>query len=173
MSAPEVTLRPLEPGDAMMIAAWADDPVFLAGADWGRRRPAETVEFWRSLILRPPADLVRLGAEETGRLVGYVDLHGTNPTRRELGYAVGPSQCWGRGLGAALARAGLVHGFDRLGLSEVHAEANAANRPSVRILQRLGMRDVGKGGAADVLGGPTYLRRFAITRDEWVSRPVG
>ena len=164
---PEVLLRPLVPEDAAVIAGWGEDPEFVAHADWTPRSPAETLEFWESRTRRSPDDLVRLGAVEGGVLVGYVDLHGLDPAWRELGYAVGPRSRWGRGLGTAVAAAGLAHGFEALALAEVRAEAYAANEPSVRILQRLGMMETGRGAEGEFLGRPTYLRVFAITREEW------
>ncbi len=173
MNGPDLTLRPLEPEDAATMAAWAEDPVFLAHADWGERSRAENLEFWRSLIRRPAADLVRLAGQERGNLVGYVDLHGSEPDWRELGYVVGPSDQWGRGLGTALGAAGLAHGFESLELSEIRAEAHAANQPSVRILQRLGMSEGRRGEDGFFLGRATYLRRFAITRCQWLMRPAG
>ena len=53
----------------------------------------------------PPADLIRLGAVHHGILVGYVDLHGDEPHRRELGFAIDGRSRWGRGLGHLTAAA--------------------------------------------------------------------
>jgi len=170
MTRTEIALRSLVPEDAAVLAAWGADPDFVAQADWTPRTPAETLEFWEIRVHRSPDDLVRLAAVEGSELVGYVDLHGADPSWRELGYAVGPRSNWGRGLGTALAAAGLAHGFGVLGLTEVRAEAYAANEPSVRILQRLGMTETGRGEDGEFMGRPTHLRVFAITREEW--RPV-
>jgi hypothetical protein len=37
----------------------------------------------------------------------------------------------------------------------------------VRILQRLGMTETGRGQDGSYLGRPTYYRRFAVTRSAW------
>jgi RimJ/RimL family protein N-acetyltransferase len=169
VTTPEVSLRSLVPEDARIIAGWGDDPVFVAHADWTERSPAETLAFWESRTRRSPDGLIRLGADEDGALVGCVDLHGDEPDRRELGYVVGPRRNWGRGLGTAIATAGLSHAFDAMGLAAVSAEAYAANEPSVRILQRLGMTETGRGEDGEFLGQPTYLRIFAITAAQWRS----
>jgi RimJ/RimL family protein N-acetyltransferase len=95
-----------------------------------------------------------------------VDLHGLEPGIRELGYVVGPSTRWGQGLGTALARAGLAHGFDTLDLESVWAEALPANLASVRILRRLGMRADGHGEVEDFLGVPGRFERYRITREQ-------
>jgi RimJ/RimL family protein N-acetyltransferase len=170
-----VVLRPLTDEDAAVASRWGDDPDFRAFSGWTVDRPREEREvLWRAVVTRPPDDLLRLaaldaGAGADGDLVGYADLHGSEPTRRELGYLVGTRAHWGRGWGTAIAAAGLDHAFSVLGLDEVWAEAVDANAPSVRILQRLGMTETGRGDDVLFLGEPSYHRRFALTRAEWAS----
>ncbi len=165
-----VTLRPLVPRDAAVLADWGSDPEYVARAGWTPRTYLGYLQFWRGRIERPPDGLVRLAAVEGDVLIGYGDLVGDDPGWRELGYAVGPRAGWGRGLGTELARLTTSYGFDVLGLAEVRAEAYAANEPSVRILQRLGMTETDRGGDSELLGEATYLRRFAVTRDAWSGR---
>lgn len=160
-----VRLRPLEPDDAPVLASWADDPLFCDEAGWARDLdPGLRRERWAGLIAAPPADLLRVAAVVNGEVVGYVDLHGSEAGRRELGYLVGGRERQGKGLGTELARAGLAYGFDVLGLDEVWAEAADANVASVRILQRLGMTETGRGDDTEYLGRPTFYRQFAIRR---------
>lgn len=168
-----VLLRPLEPGDAPVMAAWGDDLLFCDEAGWSRDLdPAERRERWAELVAEPPADLLRLAAVVDGEVVGYVDLHGSEPGRRELGYLVGGRERFGKGLGTAMARQGLDHAFGVLGLDEVWAEAADANRASVRILQRIGMTETGRGTDTWHLDRRTFHRQFAITRAEWESPGV-
>ncbi|NJC21074.1 RimJ/RimL family protein N-acetyltransferase [Arthrobacter pigmenti] len=190
---PRIRLRPLHLADAAVIAHWGDDSQFCVEADWATDVAApERYAFWRNLIENPPADLIRLGAVgddgTSGRnvanheqddvstdkdvLLGYVDLHGTESGRRELGYLIGQRSLWGRGLGISAALAGLHYAFDELQLHEVWAEALAANEPSVRILQRLGMRETGRGTDETYLGRKTFHRQFAITSAEWRNSPA-
>ena len=162
-----ILLRPLVPDDAEIFADWAADAVFVAHAGWTPGLPREEYTvFWRRLADSPPPELLRLVAEERGEVVGTVDLHGLEPGIRELGYVVGPSTNWGRGLGTALARAGLAHGFDVLGLETVWAEALPANIASVRILRRLGMRADGHGEIEEFLGVPGRYERYTISREQ-------
>ncbi|WP_409484333.1 GNAT family N-acetyltransferase [Arsenicicoccus dermatophilus] len=164
---PSVELRSLTVDDATTLASWAADEHFCRVAGWtlGRSVAEHRATFCRRLESAP--DLIRLGATHDGELVGYVDLHGEEPGRRELGYLVGPRARWGQGLGLAVARAGLRHGFEVLGLRTIWAEAVDANVPSVRILQRLGMTETGWGDAATHLDRPTRYRRFEITVEEY------
>ncbi|WP_179855560.1 GNAT family N-acetyltransferase [Paractinoplanes atraurantiacus] len=157
LTPPLVELRPLVSADAATIASWSLDPRFVAGADWTPDLSLEVhVAFQLRIVTDPPADLIRLGAVHEGELVGYVDLHGHEPRRRELGYVIGDSHRWGRGYGGAAARAGLAYGFGVLGLTEIWAEALTGNTASVRILQGLGMTEIDHGA-------PGPYRRFTIS----------
>jgi RimJ/RimL family protein N-acetyltransferase len=157
-----VLLRGLVAADADLIAAWSRDEDFCRAAGWSIRPVEQHRAFQRRLIANPPADLLRLAAIQDGHLVGYVDLHGSAPDRRELGFLVGPREVWGQGLGMAAASAGLRYGFHELGLKEVWAEALEANRASIRILQKLGMTETGWGDIDAHLSRPSRYRQFAI-----------
>ncbi|MBC7461763.1 MAG: GNAT family N-acetyltransferase [Thermoleophilia bacterium] len=119
------------------------------------------------MISQPPDALLRRGATTGGQLIGYVDLHGDEPEGRELGFVVGGRENWNRGYGRAAAATGILYGFERLGLNEIWAEALDANRASIRILQRIGMRETRNGGTGHYLRELTHFRRFATTRTEW------
>jgi RimJ/RimL family protein N-acetyltransferase len=161
--------------DTEVAARWGEDPEFCAYAGWTVDRPtADRARLWRELVTQPQDDLVRLAAvDEAGDLVGYADLMGDEPGRRELGYLVGPRARWGRGWGTTIGAAGVEHGFSVLGLREIWAEALDGNGASVRILQRLGMTERGRGDDDIFLGEPTYYRRFAVTRAAWLARGAG
>ena len=168
---PIVTLRPLAREDAAVIARWGADRAFAELADWSPDRTfAERLRFQERLIVTPPRDLLRWGVVHDGSLVGFVNLRGDEPQRRELGFLIGASSRWGQGLGRAAAAAGLALAFEELGLDEVWAEAYDAHERSVRILRGLGMREAGRGTAGLFLGVPTFYRRFAISAEEWRAR---
>lgn len=156
--------------DAPTFAGWATDPEFCRQADWTASVSfADNQRFHENLVGSPPRDLIRLGAIQEGMLVGYVDLHGNEPHRRELGFVIGPRGHWGRGLGLLAGAAGLSYGFGYLGLKEIWAEALDANQRSVRILQHLGMMETSRGDGGSFLERPTYYRQFAITAEGWAS----
>jgi RimJ/RimL family protein N-acetyltransferase len=165
---PGVRLRPLDRTDAETIARWADDPEFCREADWSVDPTfAQRLRELETSIACPARELTRLAAVHEDLLIGYVDLHGTEADRRELGFVIGQRSRWGRGLGRSAAAAGLTHGFDRLGLRVIWAEAFDSNRRSIRILQGLGMIETSRGEEAMFLGQPTYFRRFEITAHAW------
>jgi len=169
-SSPEVQLRSLVAADAVVFAAWGKDRVFCEHADWslgtsaaGRRN------WWRAMIAEPPPDLIRRAACVSGEVVGYLDLHGSESDRRELGYLIGGRDRWGRGLGTLVARAGLAYGFEVLGLQTIWAEAVDANAASVAILRRLGMRETGLSAEAEFLGIRSCYRQFELSEAEFAA----
>ena len=84
-----------------MIAGWAADPSSSHEADWTDDLFfTERQRFHQTLLQSPPPELIRLGAIHEGHLVGYVDLHGDEPYRRAIGFAIGNRDRWDRGLGA-------------------------------------------------------------------------
>lgn len=162
-----IRLRPLHVADVPVFSSWGQDPRFVEHAGWSPGLPdSELRAFWTGLVNTPPPELLRLGAVRDQVLIGYVDLHGVGPWERELGYAIGPSTCWGKGLGTAVAGAALHYAFDVLGLESVWAEALPANAASLRILQRIGMRSTGSGEQEEFLGGTGRYEQFRITRRE-------
>ena len=140
-----VALSALVPDDAQTIAAWGRDPEFRRAADWSEEGThLDRVSRLRTLIEDPPLDLLRLGVQHEGVLVGYVDLHGALDDKRELGFVIGDRSRWGQGLGFAAASAACVYGFEELRLTTITAEVAAANERSVAIIRRLGMHDQGQ-----------------------------
>ncbi|MEU4193520.1 GNAT family N-acetyltransferase [Kribbella sp. NPDC026611] len=109
---------------------------------------------------------------ETGRHVGEVTLFMDTVEHRggELGYVFQP-EFHGRGYAAEAAVELLRLGFEELGLHRIIARLDARNTGSVKLLQRLGLRQEAhfvrneffKGEWSDELV-------FAMLRDEWHKR---
>jgi RimJ/RimL family protein N-acetyltransferase len=70
---------------------------------------------------------------------GFVQPGGPTRTVADLGYTLDPAYA-GHGYATEAARAVVDHVFDELGVRRVTAGAFVANTPSVRILEKLGMR---------------------------------
>ncbi|MDO5676726.1 MAG: GNAT family N-acetyltransferase [Propionibacteriaceae bacterium] len=164
---PTVRLRPMQPGDEEVFSTWNSDPEFCEIAGWTHGPHTENIAFWTKLVSSPPPDLLRLIAEVDGDPIGFADLHGVEPHRRELGFLIGSTASFGKGLGTAIARAGLEYGFERLGLVDIWAEAADANAASVAVLQKVGMRETGRGDEVAYLGEPSFYRQFVVTREEF------
>lgn len=125
--------------------------------------------WWRDQIAQPDPKLIRLLALCNEQPVGYVDLYGDDIDARQLGYLIAPASRWSQGLGTAAARAGLLHGFESLGLRRIWAEAVEANTASVRVLQRLGMDETGPGEAEEFLGQASRYVQFEMLRSRWAA----
>ena len=150
------------------MAAWGTDPHFCLEADWTVGAPLrERQRTILDLIESPPPDLIRLGAVHDGELIGYADLHGTEPDRRELGFLIGGRDRWGHGLGLLTAAAGLDHGFGQHDLMRIWAEALEANHRSTSILRRLGMVETGRGMSGTFGTRPSHYRQFALATEDW------
>ncbi|MFL4472962.1 GNAT family N-acetyltransferase [Paeniglutamicibacter sp. MACA_103] len=165
-----LSLRSLLAADAPSIAGWARDPEFCREAGWsvdlGHRAH---LEFQERIISSPPPELVRLGAVVAGVLVGYVDMHGSEPGTRELGFLIGERSRWGRGLGRQAAAAGLDYGFGEMGLEVIWAEVLERNARSMSILRGLDFTETGTGGEGEFMGEPSVYRRFALDAADWAS----
>lgn len=172
-SPPEVQLRSLVAADAVVFAAWGTDRVFCAHAEWSPDTAlADRSKWWADIIAQPPPGLLRLAACVSGEVVGYVDLHGSEPDRRELGYLIGGRDRWNHGLGTLVARAGLAYGFEVLGLQTIWAEAIDANAASMAILRRLGMRETGLGAETEFLDVRSRYRQFELSEAEFAAGPA-
>jgi RimJ/RimL family protein N-acetyltransferase len=163
-----LTLRKLVETDATILAEWQTDALFCAHAGW---RPSESrqhaASWWQNQISHPDPQLVRLLALDSFTPIGYADQYGSGQAERELGFLIAPFASWDRGLGRAAARAGVEFGFEALGLSRIWAEAVEANTASVKVLRRLGMREIGIGAEEDSVGQKSQYVQFEISAAEW------
>ena len=77
----------------------------------------------------------------TGADIGWFHFRPArhDPGEIELGYRLRKS-AWGKGYGAEGARALIRKGFEELGTSRITATALAANRASVRVMEKCGLR---------------------------------
>lgn len=137
-------LRPLVLDDLAAVVRWSRDIEFCRANGWPLGRSEQEVRAqWVRLIEQPPAGFLRLGAEAGGELVGYADLADIEDGAAELGFAIGGSQRWGKGLGTATAAAMVLHAFDELGLELLRATVHEPNGRSIRVVRRLGFQEVG------------------------------
>ncbi len=137
------TAADLEP----LLAVFADAEVMrYVGAE---RRPLRRSQV-SALMSRVRADwsehgfgLLAITERETGRLVGEAGLQYLEEGPDiELGYTLGRA-AWGRGYATEAARAILRWGFAGLRLHRIVAVADPANAASLRVLEKLGMTELG------------------------------
>lgn len=92
----------------------------------------------------------------SGELIGTAGLRRRTPGWHvaDLGFELAPWH-WGQGYATEAARVLLEYGFTELALHSIHAHCIAENRPSARVLKRIGMRREG------------VLREHEFFRERW------
>lgn len=170
LQGPRITLRPLRPEDGAALFAINGDPAVMAHFPAVMDR--ETSDGW----------LARLIAHQQthGFSFGAVDLPGAPcigvvglvhiPWRArftpavEIGWRIA-ARHQRQGLALEAATLALAHGFGALGLSEIVAFTIPANRPSWRLMERLGMRPDGDFGHPSVPAGHPMHRHLLYRTD--------
>ncbi len=84
--------------------------------------------------------------KENEAFVGYCGFlrrqYGEYKGEIEIGYALA-KDAWGRGLAAEAGARILEYGFEVLGFDCVIASARPENEPSIRVMEKMGMRSIG------------------------------
>lgn len=155
-------LRRFAPGDFEDFFSYVSRPDVARYTSFEPRTPEDAqIEFAKRLA-DPPMDepgqfLTRAITEGHGRRVmGEVMLFARDIEARqgEIGYMMHPD-FQGQGFAVEAARAMLGQGFEALGWHRVYARLSEANTPSVRLLEKLGMRR------------EAHFREHAIFKGEW------
>lgn len=113
----------------------------------------------------------------SGEFIGFVGL--SVPRRQlpfspcvEIGWRLKRS-AWGQGHATEAARACLRVGFERLALAEIVSFTSLANRPSVAVMERIGLRNADADFEHPGLPPGHPLRPhclYRMTRTEWLQR---
>jgi [ribosomal protein S5]-alanine N-acetyltransferase len=144
------TLRLLRPEDAEPLQRLYGDPDAMryVGSDGTARTPEQTVAGVGRLIdhqRRHGFSLWAVVESDSGEVIGVAGL--------VLVELVGPEvevvyelvrDHWGRGIATEVAGACLAVAFEQLRLTRVVALSYPENRPSVRVMEKIGMRDDGE-----------------------------
>src|SRR5215510_10307154 len=143
-------LRRSVPEDAGTISAYRSNPNVNAQQGWERTDVdsvrADIVEMSR----RSPGESggwVQYTVEdrETGKIVGDVGLSLADPEPNviKVGYTIAP-EVQGMGYATEAIQALVDYAFDTLGADAVRAHASAANAPSIRVAEKVGMHLIEK-----------------------------
>ncbi|HEV6952370.1 MAG TPA: GNAT family N-acetyltransferase [Promicromonospora sp.] len=136
-------LRPVTPADAQAFLAWrsrADVVRYMYQQPWDLAAAEQKLRAWASAPFEEAGDVLVLAVEVDGVVVGETMLkRAQGPRQAELGYAVRPD-AGGRGLATEAARATLALAFGAYGFHRVFARIDEENAASIRVAQRLGMR---------------------------------
>ena len=143
-----LVLRPFRPSDRPALAATHRDGetmrYFASGVATSdaeaARRAGEQIALYNDHWSEHGFGIWALEDKPDGALVGRVGLRWIAELDEvELLYLITRSR-WGEGFAAEAGAAALAFGFRRIGLAEIIALAMPANRASLRVMAKLGMR---------------------------------
>ena len=164
-------LREFSDEDFQAVHAYASDPDIVRFMTWGPNSEAETREFLKRARTNAEADpRLQFGLavvrHASGDLIGSIGLH-VDGLNAMLGFCYARS-AWGQGYATEAAQILLDFGFGSLGLHRIWADCDSENAVSVRVLQKLGMRQEGHlRGDCKIRGEWRDTLIFAILDNEW------
>jgi len=114
------------------------------GTPWPEERARQFVESQMALFNERAFCLWKLVLKQGGGLIGFCGLQPlpeTLPESKEIEIGWWLARAWwGRGLATEAARVALRDGFERVGLQRIVSIAQPANKASIGIMRKLGMR---------------------------------
>lgn len=135
--------------DAETISAYRSDPNVNRQQGWDRTDVdgvrADIVEMSRRSPGEPGGWVQFTVLDREGRIVGDVGLALAEPETDviKVGYTIAP-EFQGAGLATEAIAALVDYAFDTLGADAVRAHASAANTPSIRVAEKVGMHLIEK-----------------------------
>jgi ribosomal-protein-alanine N-acetyltransferase len=157
---PRLTMRPLVPTDAdALFAVYGDPEVMRFSVEGAHRSPADTFAWIRDPIEHQAShgfSTWAVRSSDDGEPIGTCGLQFLPDGRVEIGYRLRRDQ-WRNGYATEAARAWLEYGLSRLGLGRIVAVIEEANRSSVRVAEKIGMR----AGAPETFHGIPVIVYFA------------
>ena len=159
---------PKDAEDAFTIYGDPEVTRYLAGD--ARDSTIDATRAWLEKKIATQAENAPLGlwaVEEraSGRVIGhallqYAKINGED--RVELGYAFA-RPAWGKGYATELSHGLLRVGFDTLNLDEIYGVVMPENSASRRVLEKIGMRNLGMG---DYNGFPIEVLMISAARSQ-------
>ena len=130
--------------DWLLLRPIATDPEVMRYISDGKPWPDERL---REFVGRQITHFDKLGyclwkllLNETSEMIGFCGLQPLDDTPEiEIGWWLARSS-WGQGLATEAARTALQDGFERAGLVRIVSVALAANRASIHVMEKLGMK---------------------------------
>jgi ribosomal-protein-alanine N-acetyltransferase len=159
--------------DVADVFAYASDP------EWGRYLPvpqpyglSDAERFCATSLLTDRNERPGWGISLSGRIVGGVNLRFFEEHRiAEVGYSIA-RHLWGNGYTAEATQAVVAAAFAaNTNLARVRAHADARNRASIRVMEKLGMTHEGTLRCNRFLHGELIDEVcYAILKHEWDAR---
>jgi RimJ/RimL family protein N-acetyltransferase len=159
--------------DLEMIASWLAEPRVSKWLDFGTERPLRSLAL-KYAISQGSMRLFTYAADgEEGAPIGVVGLSDIHPRFRTalLWYALGDPRYAGQGLTGGAAKEVVRIGFQDLDLRAINAWVVVGNEASVRILENIGFRRIGRQRRCHLIEGRRRDRLlFDIVSSEFARR---
>jgi RimJ/RimL family protein N-acetyltransferase len=165
-----VVLRRLRPADLPAFQAYRNNEAAGRYQGWSAQTDQEALAFieeMSSVVLFPSGTWVQLAVADraTDGLIGDIGVCvAANGMSAELGFTVSP-QFHRRGLGTEAAREAVSLLFEHSSVIQVTCITDARNDPSVRLLERIGMRRVATAEAV-FRGEPCVEHTYVAYKDD-------
>ncbi len=155
-------LRPFSLSDVDDVLEYGSDPDWAAFFDQYDRRGTE--DMVARAVLTSWDEHPWFALELDGKVIGMAILWFEGRDIAELSYEIAKPH-WGKGLAPEAAHAVVDWGFRKSGLSKVRAFADARNRQSWRVMEKLGMTREGLMRRGQ--GGESVA--YGVIREDWHS----
>lgn len=137
-------LLPWKPDDWIQLRPIATDPEVVryisSGVPWADERIREFVARQVAGLAARGFCFWRVEHKVDNEVIGFCGLQPLDGTSEiEIGWWLARAR-WGQGFATEAAREALRDAFERVGLERIVAIAQAANRASIHIMEKLGMR---------------------------------
>jgi RimJ/RimL family protein N-acetyltransferase len=162
-----LVLRPYSGADIEPMAAMFGDPEVTAYTFLGRRDRAQTAAVlaeYMSFLTAHGYGMLAVLDRHSGGYVGEVGLFVSPMGPLALRYALART-AWGRGYAAEASAAVIDDAFSRLGLQDLLAGVKFENRPSLRVVEKLGF-----GYTETVTEAGHTFALFRVTAAAWRER---
>ena len=146
-----LVLRKWETRDQSHLASLFGDPEVMEFSDHGVLSPKQQVNWFNKALSVRRDDFLSgpfaIASKSTGDVVGYISLS-FDPKRCdqgdvEIGFRLSRG-AWGKGFASEAAAGLLRRAADIPSISRVVAIVDPANRRSIRVLEKLGMSQIGE-----------------------------
>jgi putative acetyltransferase len=172
-----LVLRQFDPGDAVDVFAYAQNPAVGPMAGWMPHCDIQDSRRVVSQFIRC-GDVWAIVEKKTGRVIGSIGLHADGKREvdgaRMLGYVLGEPH-WGQGYATEAAQAVLRFAFEQKDCCVVSAYHFPGNARSKRVIKKLGFVPEGTLRMAGTLPGGQMTDEvcYSITKEEYQARAAG
>jgi RimJ/RimL family protein N-acetyltransferase len=175
LTTPRLVLRPLEPTDAGAMFRYRSRPDVSRYQIWQPAEESEIrgyIERQKNIALDTPGTWFSLAItlRESGEMIGDIGLHfpEANTAEAEIGITLSPA-FQKRGFAAEALGEAFRFLFFSLGKDRLTASVDPRNGPSIRLLERAGMRREAFFPGSMVVRGETVDDVvFALRKDEFI-----